>query len=257
MLLLRDYGTLLAARGSGAGDRLRAERPSAGRARQCHHRLGRGSFFASIGRRRRRSICRTVRCRRPERCSPTRALAATYLRILAEAERAGGDRVAQIEAARKSWSQGFVAEAIDRFCRTQDVMDSSGDAAPRRAHRRRHGALDAARRSAAHLRLRPLHGLQDRAVGPRPGDAAATGAAQGFRSRRARSGRRGLHPFAGRVRQARIRRPRGVSMAIPISSRCRWRRLLSDAYNVERRKLVDDTASLELRPGSIPGFGGK
>ena len=34
-------------------------------------------------------------------------------------------------------------------------------------------------------------------------------------------------------------------------------RLLSDAYNVERRKLVDNSASLEMRPGSIPGFGGK
>ena len=53
-------------------------------------------------------------------------LAATYLRILKEAESAGGDRVAQIERARKTWSQGFVAEAIGRFCRTQEVMDSSG-----------------------------------------------------------------------------------------------------------------------------------
>ena len=42
-----------------------------------------------------------------------RTLAATYTRIVEEAESAGGDRVAQIERARKSWSQGFVAEAID------------------------------------------------------------------------------------------------------------------------------------------------
>ena len=33
----------------------------------------------------------------------------------------------QIEAARRCWSQGFVAEAIDRFCRTQAVMDTSGE----------------------------------------------------------------------------------------------------------------------------------
>ncbi|HEU0146307.1 MAG TPA: gamma-glutamyltransferase, partial [Bradyrhizobium sp.] len=39
------------------------------------------------------------------------ALAETYTRILNEAESAGGDRVAQIERARKSWSHGFVAEA--------------------------------------------------------------------------------------------------------------------------------------------------
>ena len=46
--------------------------------------------------------------------------------MLKEAESAGGDRVAQIEKARKVWSQGFVAEAIDKFCRTQAVMDTSG-----------------------------------------------------------------------------------------------------------------------------------
>src|SRR5262249_4589429 len=56
-----------------------------------------------------------------------KTLAETYTRILREAESAGGDRVKQIEAARKSWSQGFVAEAIDRFCRTQAVMDTSGE----------------------------------------------------------------------------------------------------------------------------------
>ena len=53
-------------------------------------------------------------------------LAATYARVLKEAESAGSDRVAQIEKARKVWSQGFVAEAIDKFCRTQEVMDTSG-----------------------------------------------------------------------------------------------------------------------------------
>ena len=55
-----------------------------------------------------------------------KTLAATYARVLKEAESAGGDRVAQIEKARKVWSQGFVAEAIDKFCRTQKVMDTSG-----------------------------------------------------------------------------------------------------------------------------------
>src|SRR5690349_17840514 len=54
-------------------------------------------------------------------------LAETYARVLREAESAGGDRVAQIEKARKVWSQGFVAEAIDKFCRTQEVMDTSGE----------------------------------------------------------------------------------------------------------------------------------
>jgi len=54
------------------------------------------------------------------------ALAGFYRRLVGEAEAAGGERIAQIEAARRAWSQGFVAEAIDRFCRTQEAMDTSG-----------------------------------------------------------------------------------------------------------------------------------
>jgi len=56
-----------------------------------------------------------------------KTLAETYTRVLRAAEAAGGDRVVQIEAARKTWSQGFIAEAIDRFCRMQAVMDTSGE----------------------------------------------------------------------------------------------------------------------------------
>ena len=53
-------------------------------------------------------------------------LAATYRRLIKEAESAGGDRVKQIEAARKSWSDGFVADAVDKFARIP-AMDSSGE----------------------------------------------------------------------------------------------------------------------------------
>src|SRR4051794_20038887 len=44
------------------------------------------------------------------------ALAATFERILAEAEAATEDRVGQIEAAHRAFYTGFVAEAIDGFC---------------------------------------------------------------------------------------------------------------------------------------------
>src|SRR5215470_5668044 len=53
-------------------------------------------------------------------------MAETYERILKEARSGGGTREAEIERARKAWSQGFVAEAIDKFCRTTAVMDTSG-----------------------------------------------------------------------------------------------------------------------------------
>jgi len=52
-------------------------------------------------------------------------LAATYTRVLAEAHAAGPDRLAQIEAARRAFYEGFVAEAVDRFVRVP-VLDSSG-----------------------------------------------------------------------------------------------------------------------------------
>lgn len=53
-------------------------------------------------------------------------LAATLRRILSEAQSAGGDREKRIDAARYAWSQGFVAEAIDRFCRTEQAIDVTG-----------------------------------------------------------------------------------------------------------------------------------
>ena len=54
------------------------------------------------------------------------ALAATYQRILAEAEAASGDRDEQIEAARRAWYDGFVAEEIGKFAATE-VMDVTGE----------------------------------------------------------------------------------------------------------------------------------
>jgi gamma-glutamyltranspeptidase/glutathione hydrolase len=55
------------------------------------------------------------------------AIGATYERVLLAAERVGGDRTRQIEAARDAWYRGFVAEAIDRFCRQTPVLDTTGE----------------------------------------------------------------------------------------------------------------------------------
>ena len=54
------------------------------------------------------------------------AVGNTYLRIIKEAEAGGGGREAVLERARKVWSQGFVAEAIDRFYTHEEIMDVSG-----------------------------------------------------------------------------------------------------------------------------------
>ena len=126
MMLLRDYGTMTLADVLAPAIYYAQQRPSAGRARQRHHRdrreavpraladLGRGLSARRQGARDRHAV------HQQDARRDLRARAAS------EAESAGGDRVAQIEKARKIWSQGFVAEAIDRFCRTQEVMDTSG-----------------------------------------------------------------------------------------------------------------------------------
>lgn len=54
------------------------------------------------------------------------ALAATYRRVLEEAEAATADRDGQIVAARDVWYRGFVAEAMVASCAGEPVMDTSG-----------------------------------------------------------------------------------------------------------------------------------
>ncbi|MHA6797807.1 gamma-glutamyltransferase family protein [Bounagaea algeriensis] len=53
------------------------------------------------------------------------ALADTWERLVAEGESAGGSRESRIDAARRAWSEGFVAEAIEKFVRTPH-RDNSG-----------------------------------------------------------------------------------------------------------------------------------
>src|SRR5262245_41148085 len=62
----------------------------------------------------------------PGRRFANKALADTYIRVLAEAEAASSDRDAQIEAARRAWYEGFVAEAINAFLASAEIMDVTG-----------------------------------------------------------------------------------------------------------------------------------
>jgi gamma-glutamyltranspeptidase / glutathione hydrolase len=62
----------------------------------------------------------------PGQLHRNRALAETYRRILAEAETASTDRDAQLEAADDCWYRGFVAEEIVRF-QEREWLDSSGE----------------------------------------------------------------------------------------------------------------------------------
>ncbi len=184
-------------------------------------------------------------------CNPV--LAATYARILAESEAAGGTREHQIEAARKCWSQGFVAEAIDRFCATQEMMDSSG---------RRHKGLltghDMANWSASYEApaSATYHGWEVFKTGPwgqGPLFLQTLKILEGFELD-------GLNPqgapfihlvaealkLAFADREAYYGDPSFVDVPMAM--------LLSETYAAKRRKLITEHASHELRPGILPGF---
>jgi gamma-glutamyltranspeptidase / glutathione hydrolase len=183
-----------------------------------------------------------------------KALADTYTRLLREAESAGGDRVKQIEKARLTWGEGFVAEAIDRFCRTQEIMDTSGerhrgvltgeDMARWEAHIEAPLTYDYGRYTACKAgawsqgpvmlqQLALLKGFDLDDADPVSADFVHTLVECSKLAYADREKFYGDPDFA----------------EVPMAT------LLSDAYNDERRKLVTDKASLELRPGSVEGFG--
>ncbi len=185
----------------------------------------------------------------PNKPFRTPAIAAMYTRILAEAESAGGDRVAQIEAARRAFYQGFVAEAIDRFFRTE-LMDSTGT--------RHRGVLTGGdlARYAARVET-PLsvdyHGLTVHKIGPwsqGPMFLQTLQLLKGFDiAAMDPQGCEFVHTLVEALklgfadREAFYGDPDAVE--VPIDT------LLSSAYADTRRKLIGDRAAMDLRPGEI------
>ncbi|MSP47189.1 MAG: gamma-glutamyltransferase family protein [Xanthobacteraceae bacterium] len=182
-----------------------------------------------------------------------KTLAATYTRVLKEAESAGADRVAQIEAARKVWSQGFVAQAINEFCRTQAVMDTSG--APHK------GVLTGQDMATWQARLEaPLTYDYGRYTVCKPPWSQGPVTLQQLALLKGFNldgldvvGPDFIHLVVECSKLAYADREKFYGdpdfVEVPFQT------LLSDAYNAERRELVTDKASLELRPGSVEGFG--
>jgi gamma-glutamyltranspeptidase/glutathione hydrolase len=181
-------------------------------------------------------------------------LADTYERILCEAESAGADREAQIDAADRAWSQGFVAEAIDRFCRTEEVMDVSG-----RCHRGVLTGEDMARwRPTVEAPIAYDYGRY-RVLKAGPWTQGLVTLQQLALLKGYDLGR--LDPAGPdfihlQVECAKLAfADRDTFYGDPLFVNVPVETLLSDAYNAERRKLVTDRASMDLRPGEIPGFG--
>ena len=178
-------------------------------------------------------------------------LAATYARILREA--VGGSREARIDAARNAWYRGFVAEAIDGFCRTQAVLDTSG--------RRHRGLLTGAdmARWAASVEA-PVgydyHGCTVLKCGPwsqGPAFLQQLALLRGFDIADLDPlGAQFVHVVAECAKLAFADREAYYGdpefIEVPLGA------LLSPAYNDARRRLVGERASWDLRPGTVPGF---
>jgi gamma-glutamyltranspeptidase / glutathione hydrolase len=178
-------------------------------------------------------------------------LAATYRRILAEAEAASGDRDEQIEAAHRAWYEGFVAEAIGRFA-TTEVMDVTGE--------RHRGLLTAGDMAGWRARLEaPIAydyaGLtvcktQPWGQGPVFLQQLALLSGSDLAAMEP-GGAEYIHTvtecakLAFADREAWYGDPEFTD--VPVTD------LLSDDYNDERRKLVGDIASAELLPGRPGG----
>lgn len=184
------------------------------------------------------------------------AHAETYARILAEAEAGGGSREAEIEKARRAWSHGFVAEAIDAFCRNNEIMDVSG--------RRHRGVLTGSDMAGWLPTIEDPVSLEyGRFTVLKPGPWTQGPALlqtlailKGFDLER-------LSPtdpdfihlwieaakLAYADREAFYGDPKFAD--VPIE------RLLSERYNNDRRRLIGPMANMDQRPGTIDGYGGR
>ncbi len=186
----------------------------------------------------------------PGRLFARPALAATWRRLLAEAT--GPTREARIDAARRCFAQGFVAEAIDRFFRHAEILDVSG--------RRHRGLLTGADMAAweagieAPLRF-DYHGHQVLKCGPWSQGpvllqqlALLAGYDLGALDP---TGAEFVHLVteAGKLAYA----DREAWYGDPAFTDVPIETLLSPAYNDERRRLIGAEASRDLRPGRPDG----
>jgi gamma-glutamyltranspeptidase / glutathione hydrolase len=189
---------------------------------------------------------------RPLSIFRNRALAATYRRIVVESARDAAGREAQIDAARDAFYRGFVAEAIVEWTSTTPSLDSSG---------RRHAGLmtgddlaswEATYESPTTFDYGGLTLCKTGPWGQGPVLLQQLALLRGFDLEAMGLGSaQYLHTvfecakLAFADREAWYGDPAFVD--VPLAT------LLGDAYNDERRALVGEQASLDLRPGAPDG----
>jgi gamma-glutamyltranspeptidase / glutathione hydrolase len=187
----------------------------------------------------------------PESLFARPALAATYERICREA--VGATREARIEAARAAWYRGFVADAVDAFFRSTEVLDVTG-----RRHRGLLAADDFARWSATveDPVAYDYHGYTVLKCGPwsqGPVFLQQLALLRGFDvAAMDPLGSEFVHTVVECAKLAYA--DREAYYGDPNFSPVPLGALLADDYNAERRTLIARDASLELRPGTVPGY---
>ncbi|MFT0547191.1 gamma-glutamyltransferase family protein [Allopusillimonas ginsengisoli] len=184
-------------------------------------------------------------------CNPT--LAQCWRRLLTEAEAVGADRTQQIEQARKVFYGGFIAEAIDRFVASNEVIDESGrpnkgvltgddlsrwSASYEQPLTYQYGNITVAKTgpwSQGPVFLQTLALLKHTDIAGLPhGDP------------------RFIHTLVEAMKLAFA--DREAYYGDPDFVDVPMQQLLSDDYNRARSRLIGDTASDLLRPGVLPGF---
>ena len=190
----------------------------------------------------------------PGRLFRNTALANTYKRIVSEAEAAGTDRDRQIDAARASWSSGFVAEAIDVFCQNSQVLDTSG---------RRHSGLLTGTDMASWKATfdDPVEydycGYTVCKCGPWSQGPVFLGQLALLKKFNLEAmdpyGPEFIHTVTECAKLAFA--DREVFFGDPKFTGVPLSTLLSEDYNKARQSLISDNASVEHRPGRVPGFG--
>ncbi len=180
-------------------------------------------------------------------------LARTYERLVEAAEAAGDDRVAQIDAARDAWAEGFVAEAIFDYLKDAEVHDVSerrnravlapGDMAGWRA------AFEAPQSYEYHGWTLHKTGpwgqgpvlLQSLAILKHFDLASMDPMGPDF-----------VHTVIEAMKLSYA--DREAYYGDPDQSEVPMEHLLSEAYNAERASLIGAEASLDQRPGRVPGL---
>ena len=182
-------------------------------------------------------------------------MADTYLRIINEAEAKSKDKKEQIQQARNIWSKGFIAEEIDNYCKNNSVMDTT--------EKRHKGLLtgdDLADWSAT-IEKPCSYNYKNYTVcktgpwGQGPTFLQQLALLKNFDlDALDENSPEFVHLVVEATKLAFADREAFYGDTnfneVPMET------LLSEDYNKDRRNLITDHASMEVRPGNIPGFGG-